>query len=445
MVAGLGRPGVVLTGADAQEAAQALRDNSTSTVVKWQSWLFEGAELFAGLSNAKLLKFHFEICAKDRAGAEFAQGVGALRAELASWCALHAEGRLVGLDSTELLLRASVSFTSAFLLGGVLDVELVADLYPLPANLPLFPWLPFASACLPSAAKARVVREQLFEQMKATPRWPEVRTLAAAAGLNERQALGDVLSIILLNADGLSNPWTNALAVLKKLPKETLAELAADKSKREALAWELMRFNGPRSAFVAGEDVQIPDGGRVYSIKKGTRIMGILGLAQMDATVYADPWVFKPERFAPLPPLDLARPARGREPLPTMGQGLKFGGLGDEAAVTAKCVCPFVKLTQPVILAFVEMLLFEFDYAFVVGEQRGRLSPEEHALVPAGGVDMSPARLQTTVGATDFALASASGGAFDLAHFAARSASAPVSALKLVARKGVCATGGAMF
>lgn len=444
IVAGLGRPWVVLTGADALETAQALRDNSTSAVAKWQTWLFEGMDLFSGLTSPKMLKFHFQICAKDPKGAEFAQGIAALRAELASWCVLHSEDRLNGLDSTELLLRASVSFASAFLLGGVIDVELVGDLYPYPANLPLFPWLPFANVCLPGAAKARVVREKLYEQMKAMPRWPDVRQLATAAGLNERQALGDVLSIILLNADGLSNPWTNALAILKILPLDTLTGLAADKSKREALAWELMRFNGPRSAQVATKDVQIPDGGNVYSIKKGTRILGILGLAQMDETVYADPWVFKPERFAPPPPVGLTRPAGGHEPFPTMGQGLKFGGLADETAATAKCVCPFVKLTHPVILAFVEMLLFDFEYEFADTKSRGDLSQEKQALLSAGGIDMSPARLQTTVRATDFALASKSGGAFDFKRFAARSAFAPV-ALKLPVRKGVCATGGVMF
>jgi len=261
-----------------------------------------------------------------------------------------------------------------------------------------------------------------------------VAELAAEAGYDETMALGDVLQIITLNANGLANPFINGLAVLQLMTPAELNALRNSKDKREALSWELMRFNGPRSAQIAPADVAIPDGAKTYLVKKGTRIMGILGLAQLDPSVYPEPYVFDPTRFATADPY-LSRPTWSKQPLPTMGQGLKFGGLADDKACSAKCVCPFVKLTQPLICAFIEMLLFDFDFVLANFGRNDAAANDEESVVPRsslllgnGKFDFSPKNLAKTAGASDFTLAGPDKGAFHFHYFALKADAAASAA-----------------
>ncbi|KAJ1628254.1 hypothetical protein T492DRAFT_1019252, partial [Pavlovales sp. CCMP2436] len=297
------------------------------------SALFGGSESFMGLENAKILKFHQKICSKKPDGPEMAAGIKALRVELATWANMSWSNNLGESTMDELMIRASCAFTSAFLLGAPIDTDIIHELYPVPANLPLYPWLPVPSIFLPWWGKGRVIATQLYKQMRKLPKWQEVAELAAEAGYDETMALGDVLQIITLNANGLANPFINGLAVLQLM---TPAELNA---LRNSLAWDL------------------------------------------DPSVYPEPYVFDPTRFATADPY-LSRPTWSKQPLPTMGQGLKFGGLADDKACSAKCVCPFVKLTQPLICAFIEMLLFDFDFVLANFGRNDAAANDEESVVP---------------------------------------------------------------
>lgn len=279
---------VVLTSADANEAAQAFRASTTEPVVYWQAKLFGGAEPFKGVEDAAVLKFHQQLCWKRPDGPEMTAAIEALRGELLHWAKLSANGSaqdehcLSSVKLDYLMLRATTAFASAFLLGKPLDVSLMHELFPMPVNQLRYPVMPFPRSLLPQMAKARVVVGSLFEQMQASPRWPEIKELAAAANYDETKASGDVLGMITLNADGLTNPWTNALALLQLMGPSEVAALKKDEQLRNSFCWELMRFNSARSPQIATSDVAILDGGKTYWVKKGTKILGILGLAQQD-------------------------------------------------------------------------------------------------------------------------------------------------------------------
>mmetsp|Transcript_97915 Transcript_97915/g.277131 ORF Transcript_97915/g.277131 Transcript_97915/m.277131 type:complete len:1076 (+) Transcript_97915:79-3306(+) len=340
---------------------------------EFHSDLFEGQKpnfCQKGEGALRVRRFLQSLTPVSEKDARFQEGLGAMEQMLQKWALVEVDGRagdLVQMDLEKATLDVILAFTTTLFLGRTLDPDLLRPLgldlqVPGATFTPHYPYIP--RRLLPCYWGAKAVMKDVWKQIKAAPRGPDIMARAREVGLAEDEACAALLIAMTFNAFGLCNSLVNALLVLQALPRGG-QEVLEDEPLLDSLAWELLRHNGPQVTTVAPRDVEIPAGreGPRHRVRRGTVLYSHLAYAQRDAAVYSDPDTFKPDRFSPLPPRCLRhRSDEGQEPLPTLGFGCPLGFIDDEEQRTSSHQCVFVHLAQPLVRHWVHTLARKFEW-----------------------------------------------------------------------------------
>ena len=181
-----------------------------------------------------------------------------------------------------------------------------------------------------------------------------IKEACDSAGLAEDQASNALLTAILFNCRRMGNSLLNMVYLMSEGPRSKPLRLAlkGDPELKKSFCWELLRFNGPPLAFQVSADTDVPTnapGGNnstiKHRVKAGTVLQTHLGLAQMDKAVWANPHIFKADRFQ-----------KSDEPKPTMAFGCPLAPMDQSAPKANSHACVFKDLAHPFLVQICDML-----------------------------------------------------------------------------------------
>mmetsp|Transcript_19568 Transcript_19568/g.26860 ORF Transcript_19568/g.26860 Transcript_19568/m.26860 type:complete len:827 (+) Transcript_19568:134-2614(+) len=289
----------------------------------------------------------------------FARGVSFMRQELYKLTELDDEW-LTRIPVDQALDRVIVAFVSGAMVGDVICHDLLQFIYPMPQIQPLFPWMPLF--LLPSYYAMMSAINSTIELIHNTPRWPEIANKAKEIGAPLDAVSRSLLIAIGLNSSGLRCSFINSVFILPLLPLGG-KELVANEALLESFCWEVLRFCGLALLMEAKEETNISSSkGEHYKVKAGTKLFTHTGYQSRDEAIYADPHVFKLDRFLKAPPRDMSVPRDGMEPLPISIFNCPFGHMDRMEEFRTCHRCPMMPFAQPLLKEFVKLVVTEFTW-----------------------------------------------------------------------------------
>jgi hypothetical protein len=208
----------------------------------------------------------------------------------------------------------------------------------------------------------------LVDQMRELPRWPEIAQLSQQEGFAEEYIAKSLMSVICLNAPGLTNAIANALFLLPLFPSQG-KELLVNEDLMDSFCWELLRFTSSTFVVPTAADTATAihsSSGDIYSVKGGTLLFTHLPVVMRDDKYWSQPNLFKAGRFR----RNSVRADSNNddvkdttvEPLPTLVFGCPLGRMKNMQEHKNNRRCPFTFLGHPFIKAVVEMLVKDFRW-----------------------------------------------------------------------------------
>ena len=331
----------------------------------------------------------------------FLEGMQFMRQELQEWTKLD-ETSLQKTSLDDVVNRALVAFVSGAMLGDTLCYDLLAAVWPSPMMMPQFPALPMR--LLPAYYKMRSSLSSLREMMHSSPNWPKISKKAAEVGINSDQLTNNLLTAVGINSQGMKSSFLNLLLLLPQIPNGG-KELLVNEALLNSFCWELIRFTGVALGMELEEQTTISSSsGEHYRLKKGSLLFTHTGYPAKDPAIYADPDIFKLDRFLTLPPRDMEVPKDNMEPLPMLPFACPLGHIDREDDFRQAHRCPAMHLSHPLLKEIVTMLIRDFSWDL---DQR---SKKEVAalLVPSSSylhVSFLPSHLRGGVRADDHVIA----------------------------------------
>ena len=160
----------------------------------------------------------------------------------------------------------------------------------------------------------------------------------------------------------MKSSFLNLLLLLPHLPNGG-RELLVNEALLNSFCWELIRFSGVALGMKLDEQTTISSSrGEHYRLKKGSLLFTHSGYAAKDPAIYADPDIFKFDRFLTLPPRDMEVCQNDMEPLPTLSFACPLGHIDREDEFRQAHRCPAMHLSHPLLKEIVTMLIRDFSF-----------------------------------------------------------------------------------
>lgn len=302
-----------------------------------------------GAGARAIRTFILSVLPKSPTDPKFVVAISAMKATMGGWTSPLRTRELVNMKLEDAIAKLIQVFAQTLFFGQQLDQALVDAVFPVPYAMPAYSLFPVV--LLPQFHVANAAMGTIAALVRTCAYWPSIKEAAQAARCPEGVAIKALFSAITFNPMGLSCSMLNALYMLSLLPEQG-KELMRDEALLDSFAWELIRHNGPPIMRDVESDTEIPtSGGKRYKVKKGTTLLAHLNLAQRDPTVWAEPHVFRADRFVASP-----------EPLPTLGFGCPLGAMHDEAQHQNSHQCAFLHLCHPFLKAYITLLVEAFSW-----------------------------------------------------------------------------------